>query len=147
MLQDEYTVCNCVIKHCCCLLLMLQMRKQDGSEYKPDALMSMVTSAMRAYSSTAQDRALAANEAPPPKLTLKDSPLLYNNLTAVMKQLHKQGLRSEHQEELSAEEWQKVLEVLRKMPPSSYRVTMRGFLILASNWGGRNVEYHVINRE
>jgi hypothetical protein len=123
------------------------MRKQDGSEYKPDALMGMVTSAMRAYSSTAQDKALAVKASPPPKLTLKDSPLLYNNLTAVMKQLHKQGLHSQHQEELSAAEYQLVLEVLKNLPPSSFLITMRGFLILASNWGGRNVEYHVIKRE
>jgi hypothetical protein len=77
---------------CCCL----QMRKQDGTEYKPDALMGMTTSALRAYSSYAADKALSNNQAPPAKLQLKDCALLQNNLTAVMKQLHHQGLKSEH---------------------------------------------------
>jgi hypothetical protein len=63
-----------------------------------------------------------------------------------MKQLHQQGLRSEHQEELSPAEHQQVLTSLQDMPESSYKHTMRGLIILASNWGGRECEYHAIMR-
>jgi hypothetical protein len=111
------------------------MRKQHGTEYKPDTLMGMVTSALRAYSTTAKEKALSLNQEPPSKLGLKDSPLLLNNLTAVMKQLHQQGLRSEHQKELSPAEHQQVLTSLQDMPESSYKHTMRGLIILRQQLG------------
>jgi hypothetical protein len=43
-----------------------------------------------------------------------------------MKELHKQGLCSEHQEELSVTEYQEVLQSLEKLPSSRYKHTMRG---------------------
>jgi hypothetical protein len=108
--------------------------------------MRMVTSALRAYSTAAADRALRSDQPPPAKLTLKECPLLNNNLTAVMKQLHQQGLKADHQRELNVEEFKKVLQAAKSLPVSSFKHVMRGVLILSTNWGGRVSEYSHIKR-
>jgi hypothetical protein len=129
----------------CCVLL--QMRKQDGTDYKPNSVVAMVTSALRAYNTAAADKALKSKQALPRKLVYKDCALLENNLTAVMTQLHQQGLKTEHQEELSPQEYQQVLQRLEDLPASSFKHTMRGVMILAGSWGGRVSEFHIIERK
>lgn len=69
-----------------CFLLHVasQLRQQDGTEYRPYSLTTMVMSALRGYNAHVHDKALAAGESLPQPLTLESDPLLKNNLQAAL---------------------------------------------------------------
>jgi hypothetical protein len=136
------------------------MRKQDGTEYKPDALMGMVTSALRAYSTTAKEKALSLNQEPPTKTRPEGFTPAAQQPDCRDEAAPPAGpaLRTPRRAEPSRAPTGPHIPLCRlvgiarlicwfiNMPESSYKHTMRGLIILASNRGGRECEYHAIIR-